>query len=128
VGALLLAVFPTDVPSTPVSWHGAIHLLVATIAFLGGAFGALALSLRMKGSPQLENVRRFALPIAILAVVFCLLELLGPFVVPRLVTHFGGLFERLFLGTTLVWIAAISAYMLKNDARVTTETPPAAVQ
>ena len=41
VGALLLAAFPTDVPASPVSWHGAIHLVVATAAFLGGAFGAL---------------------------------------------------------------------------------------
>ncbi len=36
VGAFLLAKFPTDVPSTPISWHGAIHLAVAIIAFIGG--------------------------------------------------------------------------------------------
>ena len=41
VGAILLAIFPTDVPATPVSWHGGIHLVVAIIAFIGGAFGTL---------------------------------------------------------------------------------------
>lgn len=112
IGALLLATFPTDVPATPISWHGAIHLVVAVIAFLTGAFGALILSLRMSGNKTLRNLRRFALPISALAVVFCLLELLAPFVTPHLAAHFGGFFERLFLGTLLIWIATISAYML----------------
>ena len=47
VGALLLAAFPTDVPSTPLSWHGAVHLAVAVAAFLGGASGAFYLTLGM---------------------------------------------------------------------------------
>ena len=41
VGAVLLAFFPTDVPATPMSWHGAIHFVVAIIAFIAGAFGTL---------------------------------------------------------------------------------------
>ena len=49
VGALLLAPFPTDVPATPVSWHGYIHLTVALLAFLGGALGC---------APSLPHVRR----------------------------------------------------------------------
>jgi Protein of unknown function (DUF998) len=114
VGALLLAVFPTDVPATPVSWHGAIHLIVAVLAFLGGAFGALAISLRMARIPILQRVRRFALPIGIIAVLLCLLELLGPFLVPHLVSSFGGLFERLFLGSVLLWMSAISVFMLRD--------------
>ena len=119
VGAILLAFFPTDVPSTPVSWHGAIHLVVAIIAFLGGAFGAVALSLRMRGSPKLEALRRFALPISLISVVLCLVDLLLPH---HLAADYGGLFERLFLGSVLVWIAAISAYMLRSEP----ETAPTA--
>jgi hypothetical membrane protein len=117
IGALLLAIFPTDVPATPISWHGAIHLVVALIAFLTGAFGALVLSLRMSGNPTLRNVRRFALPVAVLVVVFCLIEVLVPFFAPHLATHFGGLFERIFLGTMLAWIVAISVYMVKGDSK-----------
>lgn len=52
-----------------------------------------------------------------LALVFCLLELLTPFFAPYLAANFGGLFERLFLGTILVWIAAISVYMLKTESK-----------
>ena len=55
VGAFLLALFPTDVPSTPVSWHGAIHLVVAIVAFLAGAFGALLVSFRMSGNQTLKE-------------------------------------------------------------------------
>lgn len=114
VGALLLALFPTDVPSTPVSWHGATHLVVAVVAFIAGAFGALLVSIRMGGNQTLQRVRRFALPISAMAVVFCLLELLGPFFAPHFMSDFGGLIERMFLGTVLLWMAAISAVILKD--------------
>ena len=123
IGALLLAIFPTDVPATPISWHGAIHLVVALLAFLTGALGALMLSLKMRGNQTLRNVGRFALPIAMLAVVFCMLELLTPFFAPHLAAHFGGFFERIFLGTMLVWIAAISAYMLMHELKPNAPTP-----
>ena len=115
VGAVLLALFPTDVPSTPVSWHGAIHLVVAIIAFIGGAFGALLVSVRMGGNRTLQRARRFALPISELAVVLCLIELLGPFFAPHIASRFGGLFERLFLGAVLLWMSSISVYMLRSS-------------
>jgi hypothetical protein len=115
IGALLLAFFSTDVPATPISWHGAIHLVVAILAFLTGAVGAFALSLKMSGNQTFRNMRRFALPIGGLAVIFCLLELLTPFFAPHLSANFGGLFERIFLGTMLAWMAALSAYMLKSE-------------
>jgi hypothetical membrane protein len=113
VGALLLAVFPTDVPSTPVSWHGAIHLIVAVIAFIGGGFGALMISVRMNGE-VFRVARRFALPMGVLSVVFLLVEVLGPFSAPHLMSDYGGLVERVFLGSLLAWISAVAAYMLRN--------------
>jgi hypothetical membrane protein len=118
VGALLLAIFPTDVPATPVSWHGAIHLVVALIAFLGGAFGALVISLRMGADKSLLRVRRIALPLAVLSVLLCLVELLAPGFSPHLASHFGGLFERAFLGSVLLWITMVSAYVLKAPPAV----------
>lgn len=108
VGALLLAVFPTDVPATPVSWHGAIHLIVAVLAFLGGAFGALSMSLGMSSVPSLEGVRRVALPLSVLSVLACLVDLLVRS------GRYGGLLERIFLGSVLLWTAYVSAYMLTH--------------
>ncbi len=120
VGAILLAFFPTDVPATPVSWHGAIHLVVAILAFLGGAFGALVLSLNLRGSPKLEAIRRFALPIAAISVILCLLDLLAPH---HLAANYGGLIERLFLGSVLVWVASISVYMLRSRPETQRSVP-----
>ena len=114
VGALVLAAFPTDVPATPVSWHGAIHLAVAVAAFLGGAFGAVYLSLGMEGNRHLSRVRGSALPIAYAAVVLCLVELLGGFVVPGAFARYGGLAERAFLASVLLWMGWVSVAMLRG--------------
>jgi hypothetical protein len=111
VGALLLAVFPTDVPATPVSWHGAIHLIVALIAFIGGAFGTLAISLKLGQNRLFEGLKRIALPLSIIVIIFWAIEFGLPFVFPHLNTHIGGLTERLFLGSVLLWIGVVSAYL-----------------
>ena len=112
VGALLLAAFPTDVPPTPVSWHGAIHLLVAVVAFLGGALGALYLSLGMPRSGSLAKTRGVALPLAALSAVLCVAELLGAGAATAFYSSYGGLVERLFLGLVILWEGAVSAKML----------------
>ncbi|HYB75489.1 MAG TPA: DUF998 domain-containing protein [Nitrososphaerales archaeon] len=114
MGAFLLAVFPTDVPPTPVSWHGAIHLIVAVIAFLGGAFGALMMSLRMESDRSLRGVRQIALPVSVVVVVLCILDLLGGSIAHHAAANYGGLIERLFLGSVLLWIAVVSAFMLRK--------------
>jgi hypothetical membrane protein len=120
IGALILAVFPTDVPSTPVSWHGAIHLLVAILAFLGGAFGALYLSLYLTRNKEWPSIKRYALPISYLAVIFCLMVIGLPFVLPKLSTNIGGLIERIFIGLVLLWMAIISLCQLRQKS--TSET------
>jgi hypothetical membrane protein len=112
VGALLLAAFPTDVPPTPVSWHGLIHLVVAVIAFLGGAFGALYISRGMEHNKMLGKARGVAVPLAYLSVILCLVEILGPGAAPGFVAHYGGLIERMFLGSVLLWVVAVSGVML----------------
>jgi hypothetical membrane protein len=118
LGAILLAIFPTDVPATPVSWHGAIHLLVATIAFLAGAFGALNLSLQFGQSQALRGVERVATAIAALAVIFCLVTLGLPFVVPHLSTRIGGLDERVFLAMVFLWMTTVSIHLLRYRPRI----------
>jgi len=115
VGALLLAVFPTDVPATPVSWHGAIHLVVAFLAFVGGAVGVLSLSRRFADDPALRSARRFALPLAAIAILFLVLLFGLPFVIPHLAARFGGLTERVLIGSILVWILAVSVHLERTS-------------
>ncbi|HUI86965.1 MAG TPA: DUF998 domain-containing protein [Nitrososphaerales archaeon] len=113
VGALLLAFFPTDVPPAPATWHGVMHLVVAVIAFLGGAFGSLVLSVRFARDPLLGGARRFAMPISVLAVLACLVTLFLPGAAPHLSSHIGGLTERVFLGLVLLWMLTMSAYLIR---------------
>jgi hypothetical protein len=116
-----MAAFPTDVPATPVSWHGAIHLLVAIIAFIGGAFGTVAISQKLGQNQKFNGLKRVANPLAIIAVVLWAVEFGLPFLLPHLNSRIGGITERLFLGSLLLWIGVISGYFathlsqIKND-------------
>ena len=112
VGALLLAAFPTDVPSTPVSWHGAIHLVVAVLAFIGGGAGAYVVSTHFKESDTLREAASFAIPLGGIALLLLAVELLAGFIVPRLAADVGGLTERLFLGSVLLWMFLVSVYLV----------------
>ncbi|MDA4122504.1 MAG: DUF998 domain-containing protein [Thaumarchaeota archaeon] len=114
LGALLLAIFPTDVPATPVSGHGAIHLLVAAVAFLAGAFGTVALSQEFHRLDSLKGIAQPAKLIADLAVVFALVTLGLGFIVKRLADQIGGLDERIFLGLVLLWMTLVSVHLLRS--------------
>jgi hypothetical membrane protein len=107
VGALLLAIFPTDVPSTPISWHGLIHLAVAILAFFGGAFGTLTISLRLGQDQMMKGAKGFALPISVVAVIFFFGDLL-------ISTRIGGLIERIFIGSVLLWLLTMSIFLWKK--------------
>jgi hypothetical membrane protein len=102
VGALLLAIFPTDAPNTSVSWHGLIHLVVATLAFIGAGLGALMISLRLRESGLSRRARRFSLSTSVLAILFLVFTLVS------LQTGIGGLVERIFIGLVLLWISVMS--------------------
>ncbi|HXQ49393.1 MAG TPA: DUF998 domain-containing protein [Thermoplasmata archaeon] len=114
VGAFLLAVFPTDVPNLPLSGHGAIHLVAALLAFFGGAVGVFALADHFGESESLRPAKGFALPFAILVVVLFVVEITAGFAVPRIADQYRGLTERLFLGSVLAWIFAISVYLVRR--------------
>ena len=122
VGAVLLAIFPTDVPAIPISWHGAIHLVVAIIAFIGGAFGTLAISQQLRQNRELERLKPIALPVSVIVIALWVAEFALPFVAPHMNSRIGGLTERLFLGSVLFWVVSVSAYfvtqMKKLNAQV----------
>lgn len=112
VGAILLAFFPTDVPATPVSWHGAIHLVVAALAFLGGSLGALMLTLQFSKSEPLREARTRALVIAALSVVFLLVGF------GTIASSIGGLTERIFLGSVLLWQLVVSFHLARRKSGI----------
>jgi hypothetical protein len=116
VGALILAVSPTDVGG-PATVHGVVHLVVATLAFLCGAFGTFFLSRAIGRDSALKGLARYAMPVAILAVVFFFVLYGGQVVLPHAAARVGGLVERIFIGLVLVWMLAVSGWMLTRRDR-----------
>ena len=113
IGAFLLAIFPTDVPSTPLSWHGAIHFVVAIPVFIGGALGTYWVATRFGASPTFRSAEGWATALAWLSIVLLVIELLGGLADRRLAGEVGGLLERLFLGSVLLWLFLVSIYALR---------------
>ena len=120
LGALILAVFPTDVGSV-VTVHGTIHNLTALVAFLGGAFGTLLLSFHFHGEPRLRTLEPVARAIAGLAVVMFFVTGAG-FFVHRLSSIFG-LLERIFIGLVLVWMLVVALELLRSSRTPLTTAP-----
>jgi hypothetical membrane protein len=125
VGAILLAFFPTDVPATPVSWHGAIHLVVALIAFITGAVGIFVLSRHFGENRATKGIKGFALALGSLSIVLLLLPLSAQLLKIPFTVRIGGLTERLFLASVLLWILAVSAYMIANRRSIVAAVPSA---
>jgi hypothetical membrane protein len=123
VGALILALFPTDVPNLPLSGHGAIHLVVALLAFFGGAVGVFALADHFGDSGTLRPVKSSALALSVAVIALFVIELGAGFVVPRLADRIGGLTERLFLGAVLLWIFLVSLYLARRTGTATAAGP-----
>jgi len=122
IGAFLLAIFPTDVPSTPLSWHGAIHLVVAILAFIGGALGTYWVATRFGASATFRPAKGWATALAWVTIVLLAVELLGGFALPRVAARAGGLLERLFLGSVLLWLFLVSVYALRTGGSTPSST------
>lgn len=117
VGSMVLAVFPTDVSGSP-TVHGTIHLIVAILAFLGGAFGELELSRSLQKEQPTDGLGSVAVTVAVLALASLAALFLGPAVAPRALQNVGGLIERIFIGLVLSWMLVVSAGLLSAKASV----------
>lgn len=108
VGALLLALFPTDLAGQKPTLHGLIHLLVAFIAFVCVAIGELLLSLRFAADERWQAVRNPAVTIAFLTLIALCLLFFATFAG---LNGIGGLLERLFLGLALLWMLVVALHL-----------------
>jgi hypothetical membrane protein len=118
VGAIILAFFPTDVPATPISWHGAIHLAVALIAFIAGALGIFSLSRRFDEVAATKGAKGFSSILGGLSILLLLLPLSAQVLAIRVAARYYGLTERLFLASVLLWIFLVSAYVLSHKREI----------
>jgi Protein of unknown function (DUF998) len=69
VGSAALALADTDMPGEPPSSAGAAHALIAMVAYIAGAAGAIVLSFTMLRDEAISGVATWALPVSIAAAV-----------------------------------------------------------
>jgi Protein of unknown function (DUF998) len=105
-GALLLAGFPAT-GSTLVS-----HTIIGIIVFVAAPIGELSISVKLGGVKALAGIKKIALVIAVFGVLFMAFYWgLLPFL-HQLKSSYGGLFERLLIGSVVLWMGVVATYIL----------------
>ncbi len=114
IGSFILAFSPTDV-SGPATLHGTIHLVTAFLAFLFVSIGAILVSASIPIKSSWKKIRKYAVGLAIFILVALLVLGVGS-AMHKIETSYFGLLERIFLGSVLLWMLAISIMLL--DAKL----------
>jgi hypothetical protein len=103
----LLAFFADNPEGTKLTASGIVHLVLAFIAFVCVAVGTVVISASVRPDPAWRSVSNVLLGIAVAGVIALLL--LG-----AATKHHhapGGLYERIFLGLELLWMAVAAGYI-----------------
>ena len=103
----LLAFFADDVEGQPLTGSGIVHLVLALIAFLCVTIGTILVSSDLLSSqlPRSVAAALLTLSVAGAAALLLLGTAIGHEHAP------GGLYERIFLGLELLWIAVAGGYL-----------------
>ncbi len=103
----LLAFFADDVEGQPVHGSGLVHLGLALIAFCCVLVGTVLISFSLRTYQEWRPVAATLLTVSLLGVAGFLLlgHAFGHHHAP------GGLYERIFLGFELAWIAIAAGYL-----------------
>ena len=113
IGALLLSGFPAAGRTI------GIHTIIAIIVLIAAPLGELSISLKLDRMKALADVKKIALVIAVLGVLFMAFYWgVLPFL-HHLKSNYGGFFERLLIGSVIAWMGIMSTYALRHVARLT---------
>jgi hypothetical membrane protein len=114
----LLAFFADDVEGQPLTGSGIVHLLLAFIALPCVAMGTILVSSNLISGQSRRSAAAVLLAVSVAggAALLLLATAVGHPHAP------GGLYERIFLGLELLWIALAGGYL---GARRLTGRPPA---
>ena len=106
VGALLLAGLPATGRTL------GIHTIIGIIVLIAAPLGELSISLKLDRVKALASVKRIALAIAVIGVLSTVFYWgVLPFLHP-LKSSYGGFFERLLIGSVILWIGTMATYIL----------------
>ncbi len=116
----LLAFFADDLEGQPVHGSGAVHIVLALIAFPCVAIGAILISVSLRSDPDWRSAGAVLLGVSIAgAAAFLLLgTAFGHKHAP------GGLYERIFLGIEMLWIALAAGYVIARRPAATEAPAP----
>jgi hypothetical membrane protein len=104
----LLAFFPDNLEGQPVHGSGVVHIALALIAFPCVAVAAIVITAHLRLDPRWRGRFGLLLTVAIAgAVVLLVLGTAGH----KHAHAPGGLYERVFLGLELLWIALAAAHV-----------------
>ena len=104
--ALLLAGFPATGRTI------GIHTIIAIIVLIAAPIGELSISLKLDRMKALEDVKKIGLVIAVLGVLFMAFYWgVLPFL-HHVKSNYGGFFERLLIGSVILWMAIMATYIL----------------
>ncbi len=102
----LLAFFADDLEGQPLTWSGIVHLVLAFIAFTCVAVGTILISAGLMADPAWRTAATALLAVSVAgAAAFLLLGTASGH--PHAP---GGLYERIFLGIELLWIALAAGW------------------
>ena len=105
----LLAFFADDPEGTPQHGSGIVHLILAFIAFTAITIGAILISASLISDPAWRPTARILLAISVAgALTYLLLGTAHQHHAP------GGLYERIFLGLELLWIAVAAVAIVRQ--------------
>jgi hypothetical membrane protein len=108
----LLAFFADNIEGTPIQTSGAMHIALALIAFPCVAVGTILISVSLVSDRNWGATRKLLL--AVSAAGLAAFLLLGS--ATRHAHAPGGLYERIFLGLELLWIAIAAWHITTNQA------------
>lgn len=108
VASGLLAFFADNPRGYPHLWSGSIHLLLAFIAFIGAIVGMVLLTGQFRAIQSWHKVTGWLIGLTALAFIsLVLLNFAG-----SKPNKPGGLYERIFLGSVLVWEGVVAAKII----------------
>jgi hypothetical membrane protein len=119
----LLAFFADDLEGQPLTGSGAVHLILAFIAFTCITIGAILVSASLISDPAWRPAAPVLLAISVAGALAYLL--LGT--VHKHHHAPGGLYERIFLGLELLWIAVAAIAVARQTPATRQDAPSAGI-
>jgi hypothetical protein len=122
--SFLLAFFPTSLEGHPLTPSGAVHLILAAIAFTAVAIGESILTGRLRALAGAVVRVRLLTVLNVGAWLYFVLKVLGSAIAKHpVLAHLDGLTERLFLLCVLGWLAAVAAGLMRQPVAASEASP-----